>query len=277
MRRTAAALLALSTVLAVAACGDDDSKDAAAAPDKGKMILATTTSTQDSGLLDELVPRFERESGCSVKTVAVGSGEALELGEKGNADVLLAHSPEAEEEYMDGGHGTSRKAVMHNDFILVGPGGDPADITDTSSAADAFAHISKAEAPFASRADESGTNTKELSLWEAAGIKPHGSWYVETGQGMGQTLTIASQKQAYTLSDRGTFLATKNLDLELLLEGGKDLLNPYHVIVVQGDQVNRGCAEEFSDWITSPATQRDIGRFGVAEYGEPLFFPDPKG
>jgi tungstate transport system substrate-binding protein len=277
MRRTAAALLALSTVLAVAACGDDDSKDAAAAPDKGKMILATTTSTQDSGLLDELVPRFERESGCSVKTVAVGSGEALELGEKGNADVLLAHSPEAEEEYMDGGHGTSRKAVMHNDFILVGPGGDPADITDASSAADAFAHISKAEAPFASRADESGTNTKELSLWEAAGIKPHGSWYVETGQGMGQTLTIASQKQAYTLSDRGTFLATKNLDLELLLEGGKDLLNPYHVIVVQGDQVNRGCAEEFSDWITSPATQRDIGRFGVAEYGEPLFFPDPKG
>jgi tungstate transport system substrate-binding protein len=277
MRRTAAALLALSTVLAVAACGDDDSKDAAAAPDKGKMILATTTSTQDSGLLDELVPRFERGSGCSVKTVAVGSGEALELGEKGNADVLLAHSPEAEEEYMDGGHGTSRKAVMHNDFILVGPGGDPADITDASSAADAFAHISKAEAPFASRADESGTNTKELSLWEAAGIKPHGSWYVETGQGMGQTLTIASQKQAYTLSDRGTFLATKNLDLELLLEGGKDLLNPYHVIVVQGDQVNRGCAEEFSDWITSPATQRDIGRFGVAEYGEPLFFPDPKG
>jgi tungstate transport system substrate-binding protein len=277
MRRTAAALLALSTVLAVAACGDDDSKDAAAAPDKGKMILATTTSTQDSGLLDELVPRFERGSGCSVKTVAVGSGEALELGEKGNADVLLAHSPEAEEEYMDGGHGTSRKAVMHNDFILVGPGGDPADITDASSAADAFAHISKAEAPFASRADESGTNTKELSLWEAAGIKPHGSWYVETGQGMGQTLTIASQKQAYTLSERGTFLATKNLDLELLLEGGKDLLNPYHVIVVQGDQVNRGCAEEFSDWITSPATQRDIGRFGVAEYGEPLFFPDPKG
>jgi tungstate transport system substrate-binding protein len=277
MRRTAAALLALSTVLAVAACGDDDSKDAAAAPDKGKMILATTTSTQDSGLLDELVPRFERGSGCSVKTVAVGSGEALELGEKGNADVLLAHSPEAEEEYMDGGHGTSRKAVMHNDFILVGPGGDPADITDASSAADAFAHISKAEAPFASRADESGTNTKELSLWEAAGIKPDGSWYVETGQGMGQTLTIASQKQAYTLSERGTFLATKNLDLELLLEGGKDLLNPYHVIVVQGDQVNRGCAEEFSDWITSPATQRDIGRFGVAEYGEPLFFPDPKG
>ena len=200
------------------------------------MILATTTSTQDSGLLDELVPRFQDDSGCSVKTIAVGSGEALELGEKGDADVLLVHSPEAEEEYMDGGHGVSRKAVMHNDFIVVGPADDPAHVKGAGSAAEAFTGIAKAEAPFASRADESGTNTKELSLWEAAGIEPKGSWYIETGQGMGETLTIASQKQAYTLSDRGTFLATDNLDLDLLVEGGKDLLNPYHVIVVKGER-----------------------------------------
>lgn len=275
--RTTAALLALTAALVVAACGDDESNGSAAAPEKGRMILATTTSTQDSGLLDVLLPRFEKESGCSVKTVAVGSGEALALGEKGDSDILLVHSPEAEQEFMAGGHGTSRKAVMHNDFVLVGPADDPARIGGAASGPEALARISKAEAAFASRADESGTNTKELSLWEAAGIKPGGSWYIETGQGMGETLTIAGQKQAYTLSDRGTFLATKNLDLELLLEGGKDLLNPYHVIVVKGDRVNRACAQEFSDWITSPARQRDIGRFGVAEYGEPLFFPDAKG
>ena len=276
-RRSATLLLALTAALSVAACGDDDSKQSAASSDKGRMILATTTSTQDSGLLDELLPRFEDESGCSVKTVAVGSGEAIELGEKGDADVLLVHSPEAEEEFMQGGHGTSRKAVMHNDFIVVGPADDPAKVKDAGSAAAAFTLISKAEAPFASRADESGTNTKELSLWDAAGIKPAGSWYIETGQGMGETLTIAGQKSAYTLSDRGTFLATDNLDLKLLLEGGKDLLNPYHVIVVKGDQVNHACAQEFSDWIISPETQRRIGSFGVAEYGEPLFFPDADG
>jgi tungstate transport system substrate-binding protein len=277
VRRAATALLLLIT-LALAACGDDDdSAQSDAGTDKGQMILATTTSTQDSGLLDELVPKFEDESGCSVKTIAVGSGEALELGEKGNADVLLVHSPESEQEYMDGGHGVTREAVMHNDFIVVGPQDDPAGIKGADSAAEAFTGIAKAEAPFASRADESGTNTKELSLWEAAGIEPKGSWYIETGQGMGETLTIASQKQAYTLSDRGTYLATDNLDLDLLVEGGKDLLNPYHVIVVKADGTNRACAQDFSDWITSPETQDDIGSFGVADYGEPLFVPDATG
>jgi tungstate transport system substrate-binding protein len=275
--RAAALIAACVAALALAACGDDDDTgQAETGGDKGRMILATTTSTQDSGLLDELVPDFEDESGCSVKTVAVGSGEALELGEKGDADVLLVHSPEAEEEYMQGGHGVSRKAVMHNDFIVVGPGDDPVGIKGAGSAAAAFKRIAKAEAPFASRADESGTNTKELSLWEAAGIEPHGSWYIETGQGMGETLTIAGQKQAYTLSDRGTFLAMNNVDLELLVEGGEDLLNPYHVIVVKGENVNRECADEFSDWIVSPQTQDEIGSFGVAEYGEPLFVADAK-
>jgi tungstate transport system substrate-binding protein len=268
VKRAAAALLA---ALAIAACGEDDSAPSA---DKGQMILATTTSTQDSGLLDELLPAFQDESGCSVKTVAVGSGEALELGENGDADVLLVHSPAAEEEFMAAGHGSGREAVMHNDFIVLGPPGDPAEIKGTGSAAEAFTRIAKAEAAFASRADESGTHTKELSLWEAAGIEAGGSWYIETGQGMGPTLTIASQRQAYTLSDRGTFLATDNLDLDLLAEGGDDLLNPYHVITVEADGVNEACAQEFSDWITSPATQSEIGRFGVEEYGEPLFYSD---
>jgi tungstate transport system substrate-binding protein len=277
MRCAAAAALAFLAALFTVACGDDDSGGSNAGADKGQLILATTTSTQDSGLLDDLVPRFQKESGCSVKTVAVGSGEALELGENGDADVLLVHSPEAEQEYMDGGHGVSRKAVMHNDFIVVGPGDDPARIKGADSAAEAFIAIAKPEAPFASRADESGTNTKELSIWQSAGIEPKGSWYIETGQGMGETLTIASQKQAYTLSDRGTFLATDNLDLDLLVEGGKDLLNPYHVIVVKGEKVNRACAQEFSDWITSPKIQDEIAQFGVAEYGEPLFLPDAKG
>ena len=160
MSRAAAPLLALLAALVLASCGDDDTGQSDASSDQGQMILATTTSTQDSGLLDELVPGFEDESGCSVKTVAVGSGEALELGEKGNADALLVHSPEAEQEYMDGGHGVSRKAVMHNDFIVVGPPDDPAGIKGAGSAAEAFTRIDEAEAPFASRADESGTHTR---------------------------------------------------------------------------------------------------------------------
>ena len=266
-------LLALG-VLGIGACGGDDSSGSQSRSDDAAMILATTTSTQDSGLLDELIPRFQGDSGCSVKTVAVGSGEALELGARGDADVLLVHSPEAEEEYMDAGHGVSRKAVAHNDFVVVGPADDPAHVKGAGSAAEAFAGIAKAQAPFASRADESGTNTKELSLWAAAGVEPEGAWYIATGQGMGETLTIASQKQAYTLADRGTFLATDNLDLDVLVEGGKDLLNPYHVIVVKAEDVNRACAQKFSDWITSPKIQDEIRRFGVAEYGEPLFIPN---
>lgn len=276
MRIAAAVLL---VAVALGACGGDDGGSSAAAPEagQGRMILATTTSTRDSGLLDELVPRFQKESGCSVKTVAVGSGEALKLGENGDADILLVHSPKAEQEFMDAGHGVSREPVMHNDFVVVGPPDDPAGVKGTDTAAEAFTRIAEAEAPFASRADESGTHTKELSIWEAAGTEPKRPWYIETGQGMGETLTIAGQKQAYTLSDRGTFLATDNLDLELVVEGGEDLLNPYHVIVVKGANVNLACAQQFSDWITSPAVQDEISRFGVAEYGEPLFFPDATG
>jgi tungstate transport system substrate-binding protein len=201
----------------------------------------------------------------------------MELGERGDADVLLVHSPEDEQAFMAEGYGAGRKPVMHNDFVLLGPPDDPAGIKHADDAPDALTRIAGQEAAFASRGDDSGTYAKELSLWEAAGIEPEGDWYIETGQGMGETLTIADQKQAYTLSDRGTFLATANLDSELLLEGGKALLNPYHVIVVTGEDVNRGCAQGFSNWITAPPTQRAIESFGVAEYGEPLFLADAAG
>lgn len=272
--RVVTALLAAAAALS--ACGDDDDPSAStgASPERGTLLLATTTSTRDSGLLDELLPRFERRSGCSVKTLAVGSGEAMELGERGDADVLLVHSPDDEGQFMTDGHGVSREPVMHNHFVLLGPSGDPAKVAQADGAPEALSRIAEEEAAFASRGDDSGTHSKELSLWEAAGVEPEGGWYFETGQGMGETLTIADQRQAYTLADRGTFLAADNLDSELLLQGGAALLNPYHVIVVDGEETNRDCARRFSSWIVAPAAQRAIGAFGQAEYGEPLFIPD---
>lgn len=241
--------------------------------DAKTMILATTTSTRDTGLLDAILPSFQKSSDCVPKTVAVGSGQAMTMGEKGNADVLLVHSPEAEQKFMASGHGSSREPVMHNDFVLVGPPEDPAKTGDASDAAGAMRLIAEKKAPFASRADESGTHAKEKGLWEKAGSTPSGGWYIETGQGMSQTLTIASQKQAYTLSDRGTFLAGENLDSKIVFEKTPDLLNPYHVIVVKG-AAGTACAQKFSEWIRSQPVQRTIGAFGVQKYGQPLFFPD---
>jgi tungstate transport system substrate-binding protein len=243
-----------------------------------ELILATTTSTQDSGLLDVLIPQFEKEHDYKVKTIAVGSGEALRLAGEGEADVVLAHSPKAEEDFMAAGNGESRLVVMHNDFIIVGPAGDPAGIKGATNAADAFKKIATAEGLFLSRGDQSGTNTKELSLWTSAGIQPSGTWYQETGQGMGATLNVASEKQGYTLSDRGTYLAQKaNLDLDLLVEGDKALFNQYHVIVVdpkKHSNVNAEGARAFSSFITSPTVQATIAQFGVKEYGQALFIPD---
>ncbi|MEP6814346.1 MAG: substrate-binding domain-containing protein, partial [Marmoricola sp.] len=240
----------------------------------GAMVLSTTTSTQDSGLLDVLVPAYEKSSRCVVKTVAVGSGEALTMGEKGDADVLLVHSPDAERAYMAAGHGRSRQAVMHNDFVVVGPPSDQAHVRGSRTAAQALARIARAKLGFASRADDSGTNAKELALWAEAGIEPHGSWYLQTGQGMGATLTIASQKQAYTLTDRGTFLATKGLESTIDFEGSADLRNNYHVIVVKHSGTNTACAKDFARWLLEPSTQRTIGTFGVRKYGQQLFVPD---
>jgi tungstate transport system substrate-binding protein len=263
-------------ILAIAACGSDSSGSAtsATATPSGQMILATTTSTRDTGLLDTLVPAFEHASKCSVKTVAVGSGQAIDLGARGQADVLLVHSPDAEQAFMAQGHGASRRAVMHNDFVLVGPPSDSAKAAGAGGIEPALQAIARAKAAFASRADDSGTNAKELKLWEQAGIAPSGSWYIKTGQGMGPTLTIASQKRAYTLSDRGTFLATKNLDSKILVEGGQALQNPYHVIVVTHPGTHVGCATAFSRWITSAPIQRFIAGFGKRQYGQPLFHPD---
>jgi tungstate transport system substrate-binding protein len=264
--------IAAAALAFVSACGSGDS--GSSSKPSGQMILATTTSTRDTGLLDTLVPAFERSSECSVKTVAVGSGQALDLGARGQADVLLVHSPDAERTFMSQGHGITRRAVMHNDFVLVGPASDPAHAASAGGILLALRAIARSKAPFASRADESGTNTKELKLWTQAGIPPSGSWYIKTGQGMGPTLVIASQKRAYTLSDRGTFLATKSLDSKIVDQGDPDLQNPYHVIVVKHSGTNTGCANAFSRWITSSRTQRLIAGFGVARYGQALFHPD---
>ena len=245
------------------------------------LILATTTSTQDSGLLDVLIPLFEQQTGYTVKTVAVGSGAAMTLGQQGNADVLLVHSPAAEVTYMAGGYGKDRVLVMHNDFIIVGPASDPAKIKGDTSAVDAFKKIAAAGSMFISRSDASGTNAKELALWKGAGVDPVGTkatWYVSTGQGMGATLTIASQKAAYTLTDRATFLANQaNLQLGILVEKDTTLLNVYHVITVnpvKWPKVNYTGAVAFMNWIVSPAAQAFIGKFGVDKYGQQLFIPD---
>jgi len=264
------AILAGAVLLAAGVYGCSSGSD--------ELILATTTSTQDSGLLDVLIPQFEKEHDYKVKTIAVGSGEALRLAGEGEADVVLAHSPKAEEDFMAAGNGESRLVVMHNDFIIVGPVDDPAGIKGATNAGDAFKKIATAEALFLSRGDQSGTNTKELSLWTSAGIQPSGTWYQETGQGMGATLNVASDKQGYTLSDRGTYLAQKaNLDLELLVEGDKALFNQYHVIVVdpkKHSNVNAEGARAFASFITSPTVQATIAQFGVKEYGQALFIPD---
>ena len=258
----------VAAALGAGGCGGDG---------EDPVILATTTSTQDSGLLDELIPRFEEETGRTVKTVAVGSGEAIELGARGEADVVLAHSPAAEEELMAAGKGESRRTVMHNDFVVVGPDGDPAAVRGDEPAA-AFSAIADAGAPFVSRGDESGTHAFELGMWEDAGVAPGGDWYQESGQGMGATLQIASEKGAYTLTDRGTYLATDAArDLEVLVEGGADLLNVYHVIAIAddaGERVNAEGGKALADFLVAPASQERIGEFGVEEFGEPLFVPD---
>ena len=274
-KRLWAIAVLVAAFLVAAGCGSDSgSSTSGSGGASGQMVMATTTSTRDTGLLDTLVPAFEKATNCSVKTVAVGSGQALDLGERGQADVLLVHSPDAEQAFMKQGHGLSRKAVMHNDFVLVGPPADPAKVAHAGGIDPALRAIAKTKSPFASRADDSGTNAKELALWQKAGIKPSGSWYIKTGQGMGATLVIANQKNAYTLSDRGTFLATKNLDSKILVQGDPQLLNPYHVIVVKHQGTNVGCAKAFSNWIISAPTQKLIGGFGRRRYGQALFHPD---
>lgn len=253
--------------------------EAAVAPANPNLILATTTSTQDSGLLDVLVPMFEEQAGYTVQTIAVGSGEAMKMGEEGNADVLLVHAPASEVAFMDAGNGTDRFLVMHNDFIIVGPAADPAGTRGMTSAVDAFKAIYEAGSPFITRGDDSGTHKKELALWKSAELDPAGqAWYTETGQGMGASMTVASEKEAYILTDRATYLANKdNYQLELLVEGDNSLLNVYHLITVnqtKWEKVNYEGALTFAKFMTDPATQEVIGQFGVDKFGQPLFYPD---
>ena len=243
------------------------------------IILATTTSTQDSGLLDVLLPIFEKKTGYFVKTIAVGSGQAMAMGQKGEADVLLVHSPEAEKKFIAEGYGINRRLIMHNDYIIVGPSEDPAKIKGIKSSTESFKKIGSARALFLSRGDNSGTHSKEKSIWKTAGINPEeGKWYQQTGLGMGQTLSITAEKKGYTLADRGTYLALKkNLGLDILVEGDAILLNIYHVIEVNPNKwpkVNAAGAKAFSEFLVSKEAQEVIKTFGVEKFGSPLFFPD---
>lgn len=252
---------------------------AAPAPGAGRLVLATTTSTQDSGLLDDILPDFEAQTGVPVDVIAVGSGQAMKIGEDGNADVLLVHSARAETDFMAAGHGIRHDPVMYNDFVIIGPESDPAGIKEMTSAADAMAKLAASESTFISRGDESGTHAKEKNLWTAAGIEPAGDWYVSAGQGMGAVITMANEQQAYTLSDRSTYLARtlEGLDLVVLVEGDKALFNPYHVITVdpaKNPNIQGDLANQFADWIISVPTQQLIADFGVSEFGEGLFTPD---
>jgi tungstate transport system substrate-binding protein len=268
--RTTAAAALLAVLLSPGGCGPGR--------ETSDVILATTTSTQDSGLLDTLVPVFERETGYVVKTVAVGTGEALAMGARGDADVVLVHAPEEERRAVAEGFAVNRRLVMHNDFLIVGAGADPAGIRGSVSGTEALRRIAEAEAPFLSRGDHSGTHIREIALWEAAGVDPSGDWYVSAGQGMGATLMIAAERGAYALTDRATQLAMRErTGLVPLFEGDPRLLNVYSVMEVNPERfprVNPEGARAFSDFLLSPSAQEIIRDFGSEAYGEPLFFPD---
>lgn len=243
------------------------------------VILATTTSTQDSGLLDVLVPIFEKKTGYFVKTIAVGSGQAMALGKRGEADVLLTHFPSAEKRFVAEGYGINRRIVMHNDFVVVGPKEDSVKIRGIRKADESFKKIASMHALFLSRGDHSGTHDKEKAIWKAAGLNPERErWYQQTGLGMGQTLNIAAEKKGYTLADRGTYLSLKkNLKLDTLVEGDRILLNIYHVIEVnpaKWPKVNGFGAKALADFLVSREAQEVIRTFGLDKFGLPLFFPD---
>lgn len=241
------------------------------------VILSTTTSTQDSGLLDVLVPLFEKATGHSVKTISVGTGQALALAAKGDADMALVHAPSLEKKYVADGKLQNRRLVMYNDFVLIGPKQDPAKIKSAKGALAAMKLIAQAKSPFVSRGDNSGTHSLEKSLWKDAGVEPKGDWYIEAGQGMGATLGIANERNAYTITDRGTYLAlAKRVTLPILVEGDRALLNVYSVMEVNpanGPRVNAMGGKALADFMVSPQAQNAIKSFGVEKFGQPLFVP----
>jgi tungstate transport system substrate-binding protein len=240
------------------------------------LVLSTTTSTQDSGLLDVLVPMFEQATGYSVKTISVGTGQALALAARGEADVTLAHAPALEKKYVEDGKMLNRRLVMYNDFVVIGPADDPARVKGLPAAA-ALQRIADASARFVSRGDKSGTHLLEQALWKQAGLEPRGTWYIESGQGMGPTLLIANERKAYALTDRGTYLTfQKRVELPILVEKDRPLLNIYSVMEVNpanGPRVNAAAGKAFADFMLSPAVQAVIKTFGVDKYGQPLFAP----
>ena len=268
-RRIAGLLLAASVVL--------PSSTGPALAQSSIVILSTTTSTQDSGLLDVLVPMFEKKSGLTVKTISVGTGQALALAARGEADVTLAHAPAVEKKYVEEGKMSNRRLVMYNDFVIIGPPDDPAKIRGVPKAVDAVERIAESQSRFVSRGDKSGTHVLEQGLWKQAGIEPKGAWYIESGQGMGQTLGIANDRRAYTLTDRGTYLAfQKRVDLPILVEKDRPLLNIYSVMEVNpanGPRVNVAGGKAFAEFILAPETQAIIKTFGVDKYGQALFVP----
>ena len=307
MRRFVLFFLVLAALLVLAACGGGGAAEPTAAPTTAAaaptevpaeptpeaaaeepqvLRLATTTSTADSGLLDAILPGFEAAHNARVDVVAVGTGQAIEIGQAGDADVILVHARAREDAFVEEGSGLARYDVMYNDFIIVGPTDDPAGVQGMTSAAEALAAIAAAEAPFASRGDDSGTHTKELSLWEKAGVTPEGDWYNSLGQGMGETLTFANESNAYTLTDRGTYLSMSATLPNLAIMVGGDsiadnadsaLLNPYGVIPVNPElsaNINAELAQQFVDWLISPEVQEQIGQYGVEEFGQPLFYPN---
>ncbi len=277
-------LLVLAVILAACAASpspvaEPTAPSAAQGKAATQFILATTTSTEDSGLLAFILPDFESKYGVTAEVVAVGTGQALSLGESGDADVLLVHARAREDAFMEAGHGSRREDVMYNDFVILGPPQDPAGIRGQGDAARALQMIAESESPFVSRGDDSGTHTKEKALWAAAGLEPAGDWYISAGQGMGAVLTMANEELAYTLSDRATYLnrTLEGTDLEILVEGDPILFNPYGVMAVnpeKGDHIKADLANQFIDWIISVPTQEMIGQFGVEEFGSSLFTPD---
>ena len=274
-------LICAVAMMFMAGCGGNAQEEQQPVEPKGTIILATTTSTQDSGLLDYLLPAFTAETGWEVSTIAVGTGKALQMGVDGEADVLLVHARASEDEFMANGDGTLRYDVMYNDYVLVGPAADPAGVKACENVvADSMAAIANAQAEFISRGDDSGTHKKELNIWKAAAIEPAGEWYVSAGAGMGDVLKMADEKQAYTITDRATYLSMLDtLELEIVCEKDVDMLNPYGVITVnpeKNDQINEEGAKAFADWLVSENGQKMIGEFGVEEFGSPLFTPDAK-
>ncbi|MBI3090004.1 MAG: substrate-binding domain-containing protein [Candidatus Tectomicrobia bacterium] len=247
----------------------------AAAPNAQRLRLATTTSTENSGLLAVLLPPFERQSGLRVDVIAVGTGKALKLAERGDVDVVLVHAPQAEEAFMAAGFGVNRRAVMVNDFVILGPPADAAGTRSLRQGAEALRKIVGAASPFVSRGDESGTHQREKALWKAAGIEPRGAWYLSIGRGMGESLMLANEKRAYVLTDRGTYLAYRGrLDLAVLVEGDAALLNPYSIIAVnpaRHRQANYRGAMALIAWVTSVEGQEVIR--GLRRFGQPLFTP----